>query len=99
MAALQEGTEHTQVLLTTHSADLLEAMEGPAVFDPAGLLAVEAVEGETLVGPIDPASQKTIRDHLYSAGELLRMNQLILDRADVERQKPVTLFDSNEVAA
>jgi predicted ATPase len=99
MAALQEGTEHTQVLLTTHSADLLEAMEGPTAFDPAGLLAVEAFEGETLIGPIDSASQKTIRDHLYSAGELLRMNQLVLDRADVERQKPVTLFDSNEVAA
>lgn len=99
MAALQEGTEHTQVLLTTHSADLLEALEGTTAFNPAELLTVEAVQGETLIGPIDSTSQKTIRDHLFSAGDLLRMNQLMLDLGDVERQRQVTLFDANEVAA
>lgn len=99
MAALHEGTAHTQVLLTTHSADLLEAMEEATDFDPAELLAVEADEGQTRIGPIDATSQNTIREHLYSAGELLRMNQLMLDQADVDRQQRQTLFDTSEAAA
>jgi len=88
MDALTEAGEHTQVLLTTHSADLLEAMEP----DPNGLLAVEARKGETSIGPIDEASKKTIREHLYSAGELLRMDQLELDKRDLERQSESSLF-------
>lgn len=99
MAALREGTEHTQVLLTTHSADLLEAMGEASDFNPGQLLAVESREGETLIGPIDAASSKTIREHLYSAGDLLRMNQFGLDDADLARQRCVTLFESNEAAA
>ena len=83
MEALREATDHTQVLVTTHSTDLLEAMDN----DPLGLLAVEARDGQTFIAPIDAASHKTIRDHLYSAGELLRMEQLDLDRQDLERQE------------
>jgi len=92
MDALIEAAEHTQVLLTTHSADLLEAMES----DPKGLLAVEASEGETFIAPIDEASRKTIREHLYSAGELLRMDQLGPDKGDLQRQSQSSLFELSE---
>jgi predicted ATPase len=88
MDALMEAGEHTQVLLTTHSADLLEAMES----GPNSLLAVEARQGETFIAPIDDASKKTIRDHLFSAGDLLRMDQLELDKKDLERQRQASLF-------
>jgi len=89
MAALNEATEHTQVLLTTHSADLLEAMDA----GEEGLLAVVARQGETQIGPIDPASKQSIRDHLYNAGELLRMDQLEPDDEDVKRQEAALLFE------
>jgi len=92
MDALLEAAEHTQVLLTTHSADLLEAMES----DPTRLLAVEARKGETFIAPIDEASRKTIKDHLYSAGELLRMDQLEPDKADLQRQSESSLFEASE---
>jgi predicted ATPase len=93
MEALEEATEHTQVLLTTHSADLLDAMQFSA---PDSLLAVEARKGETFIAPLDPASRKTMRDHLYSAGELLRMDQLGLDEGDLKRQAQANLFDQCE---
>jgi predicted ATPase len=93
MEALEEATEHTQVLLTTHSADLLDAMQFSA---PDSLLAVESRKGETFIAPLDPASRKTMRDHLYSAGELLRMDQLGLDEEDIKKQAQGNLFDQLE---
>lgn len=82
MDALREAATHTQVLVTTHGADLLDR------FDPEEdhLLAVEFRDGRTEIGPVNPASRAAIREHLYSAGELLRMDQLHPDRLDVERQ-------------
>jgi len=88
MDALKEGKEHTQILLTTHSADLLDKME----LDEGGVLAVETQKGETQIAPIDEASRTAVRDHLYSVGELLRMDQLEPDRGDLVRQQTSTLF-------
>ncbi len=80
--ALEEASENTQVLLTTHSADVLDAIDAQTT----GLLAVEAKEGQTLLAPIDEASRRAVREHLYSAGELLRMDHLEPDKADLKRQ-------------
>ena len=90
MDALNEGKEHTQILITTHSADLLDKMN----FDDAGIavLAVETHQGETCIAPMDEASRKAVRDHLYSVGELLRMDQLQPDRRDLKRQETSLLF-------
>lgn len=88
-SALKEAAEHTQILLTTHSADLLDDDE----LDPSGLLAVESKDGETFMARLDTASQTAIRDHLYSPGELLRMDQLEPDASDRQRQRQATLFD------
>lgn len=82
MDALVEATSHTQVIVTTHSADLLEGL--PA--DGDNILAVHARQGETFIAPIDAASRSAIHDHLYSAGELLRMDQLGPDKSDLLRQ-------------
>jgi hypothetical protein len=35
--------------------------------------------GETVIGPLDQAGRTAIRDRLYTAGELLRLNQLDAD--------------------
>lgn len=89
MDALREATSHTQILLTTHSGDLLDALELPA----DGLLAVVSIDGTTRIAPVDSASTEAIREHLYTPGELLRMNQLEPDARDVERQEQLDLFD------
>ena len=76
MDSLREAATNTQVLLTSHSPDLLDR------FDPDAdtLLVVQANQGATEIGPADPASIESIRTHLYSAGDLLRMDQLQTDR-------------------
>lgn len=90
MDALDEASEHTQILVTTHSADLLDQMEAA----PSGILAVQARKGETFIAPLSEASKDAIRDHLYGAGELLRMDQIEPDEQDIARQKQIPLFDS-----
>lgn len=91
--ALREAASNQQVLVTTHSPDLLDEYESST----DRLLVVQSREGETRIGALDPASRQVIRDHLYSAGELLRMDQLEPDRSDLERQKPLRMFEDVEV--
>ena len=88
MDALREGTRHTQVVITTHSTDLLDQIQ----VDQDGLLVVVSNDGNTEIAPADPASIATIRDHLYSAGELLRVDQLEPDRKELAKQAQIPLF-------
>ena len=59
-------------------------------------MAVESRQGTTFVATIDSASEEAIRNHLYTAGELQRMDQLELDESDVQRQEQMRLFDVDE---
>lgn len=95
MDALREAASRTQVLLTTHSPDLLDQIE----IDRDGLLVVVAEEGTTKIAPADAASLDAIRSHLYPPGSLLRMDQLQPDRADFERQLALDLFATGVEAA
>jgi len=72
MDALREASQHTQILATTHSPDLLDRYNP----ETDSLLAIAAEEGSTSVGSVDDASLTAIRTHLFSAGDLLRMDQL-----------------------
>ena len=69
---LHDGAERAQVLVTSHSADLLDDRQ----ISDDSILAVVARRGETRIGPVDEATRTSLRDQLYTAGELLRMNQL-----------------------
>lgn len=89
MDALRESATHTQVLLTTHSPDLLDQVDP----EQDSLLVVEAREGETRVATADDAALDAIARHLYLPGELLRMDQLQPDPEDLERQQQFVLFD------
>ena len=95
MDALKEATAHTQVLITTHSADLLDAMGD----EPGGLFVVQSKAGETSVARADAGSRQAIESHLFTAGEMLRMDQLEPDAADLRRQAQSTLFDFEEVVS
>lgn len=92
MDALREAASHTQIMVTSHSPDLLDQINP----DSDGLLAVQSRLGTTEVGPVDGASHKAIRDHLYTPGELLRMDQLVPDEQDIKQQEQLH-FDFEEV--
>jgi predicted ATPase len=80
--ALDEATQHTQVLLTTHSADLLAGRD----VSPGQVLVVRNRGGQTQITPVDPASREIIAKELYSLADLQRMDRLDLDEADLKRQ-------------
>lgn len=81
--ALNRASAHTQVIVTSHSPDLLD--------DPSlntdTLLAVVSEGGETRIAPLDEASRQAMRERLFSAGELLRLNQLAPDREVLAAQE------------
>lgn len=81
--ALQRASEQTQVIVTSHSPDLLDDLSLPA----ESLLAVVVERGETKIAPVDEASREALREHLFSAGELLRLNQLAPDRKVLDELK------------
>ncbi|MFP2904133.1 AAA family ATPase [Pyxidicoccus sp. 3LFB2] len=72
MDSLRDASQQRQILITSHSPDLLD---NPNVADHE-LLAVIAEKNETRMGRLDEAGRSALRDHLYTAGELLRANQL-----------------------
>lgn len=72
MDALAEATEHTQIIVTTHSGDLLNLVDLGA----DALIVVTSEGGVSRIGQADRASVEAIRRNLYPPGELLRMDQL-----------------------
>lgn len=72
LEAFRAASAHTQILLTTHSPELIDELD----LDTVCLLAVQFEGGETKIGPIDAASREAVRRHLATPGELLRMDQL-----------------------
>lgn len=87
--ALVRASETTQVLVTSHSPDLLDDQS----IDADAVLAVVSDGGETKIAPLDAASRKVMREHLFSAGELLRMDQLAPDREIIEQQEKAASSD------
>lgn len=88
--ALTKASATTQVMVTSHSPDLLDDRS----IQPEHILAVVTEGGETRIGPLDAASISVMRDHLFSAGELLRLNQLKPDESFLREQsgKQAELF-------
>lgn len=75
LSALHEAQRWTQLLVTSHSPDLLDDKS----IDDSSILAVTLEEGNTRIGPLDQAARTALREHLYTAGELLRRNELSPD--------------------
>jgi len=70
--ALREASVSRQVIVTSHSPDLLDNKD----LDPQALFAVVSIRGSTIIGHLDDAGRSALRDHLYTAGELLSMDML-----------------------
>ena len=91
--SLRAGTKSTQLLVTSHSPDLLD----DRAFEPETLLAVVARDGATTIGTLDERGRKALATHLYTAGELMRMDQLIPSPDAIsEASKAPSLFDFSE---
>jgi predicted ATPase len=88
--SLRDGSRQTQVLVTSHSPDLLDDADIPE----DAILAVVAHEGQTEIGPLDEPTRSVLRKRLYTAGELLRANQLSPDDTNVPRSARLQVFDS-----
>jgi predicted ATPase len=87
--SLRDASRTTQVIVTSHSPDLLDDRDIPDDW----IRPVVAEQGATIIAPLDEAGRSAIRDRLYTPGELLRLDQLRPERkaARNSRQQP-TLF-------
>lgn len=70
--AIRDASRHTQIVITSHSPDLLDRED----VDDTLLRAVTADDGITVVGEVSGLGRDALRDHLFTAGELLRMSRL-----------------------
>jgi predicted ATPase len=70
--AIREASESVQVVMTSHSADLLDSPEIPS----DAIRAVSWENGQSEILGVDYATRSTLHDRLYTAGELLRMGGL-----------------------
>jgi predicted ATPase len=80
--ALTCASTQTQVLVTSHSPDLLDDPD----IDIDAIFSVISEGGDTKIVRLDEDSRDMLRQHLFSAGELLRANQLAPDRKVIEHQ-------------
>ncbi|MGD0205570.1 MAG: AAA family ATPase [Dehalococcoidia bacterium] len=88
---LKDGTARSQILVTTHSPDVLDNRK----IQDSELRLVTSQKGRTIIAPLAEVTRKVIRDRLYSAGELLRMEELRPDESVTQAQQP-SLFGAPE---
>ena len=84
---LLEASGRVQVVITSHSADLLDRDSIPL----DSIVAVVSEDGETRLAPLDDAGRAMLRNHLFTAGELLRMDQLTPD-PELSAPRQLNLF-------
>lgn len=88
---LQHAAKSTQVVITTHSPELLDAKW----ITDRHLRIVEWNAGATRVAPVSDATRQALQGHLMGAGELLRASALepVSPFEDVERPIQHSLFE------
>ncbi|MBN8733121.1 MAG: AAA family ATPase [Acidobacteria bacterium] len=91
--ALFEGIKYSQILVTSHSPDLLDDDK----IDPDSILAVEMQHGVTAVGQLDTSRKSILRDKLFTAGDLLRQSQLTPASRVIDESKQPSLFPPESV--
>ena len=86
------ASKHMQVVLTTHSPDLLDAKW----ITDRHLRLVEWREGATHVAAVSDANREALQSHLMGAGDLLRANALESGPLFDEQIDQATLFEDLE---
>ncbi|MST65140.1 AAA family ATPase [Schaalia hyovaginalis] len=70
--AIRDATKERQVFLTSHSPDLLDSED----IRPEEIFAVRSQSGNTFVDVPDHAAMSALRNSLFTAGELVRADQM-----------------------
>ena len=79
---LKEASSRGAVLVTTHSADLLDAARDEEI------LVCEYASGSTKIGPLSVVQRKIVREGLFSVAELMRSEPLRMEpEASVQRMR------------
>lgn len=86
--AIRDASLHTQLLVTSHSPDLLDRGD----LDPDEILAVQARDGITEIGPLNDYGRTALKTHLFTAGELMRMDEFVPDTSATHHDDPAELF-------
>ncbi|MEI4270860.1 AAA family ATPase [Klenkia sp. LSe6-5] len=79
--ALRDASEQRQVLVTSHSPDLLDDVS----VTTNELVAVRLVDGGTHLARPDLAGREALADSLFTAGELLRADQLLPELPETQQ--------------
>jgi predicted ATPase len=69
---LREAAKTRQVIVTSHSPDLLDRSDIPV----ESILAVSVEDGRTFIGPVNEAGKRILGKRLRTPGELMRINQM-----------------------
>jgi type I restriction enzyme M protein len=77
VGVMRSESSSGQIVLTTHSADLLDFV------DVAELRLVRSEDGKTVVSGLAEYSKKAIRDELFSLGELHRIGGIRAKNEDL----------------
>ena len=75
--ALEEASLTTQVIVTSHSPELIDRRD----VRPESILAVSAADGVTRIGPLDQACRIALDEQHLTAGELLRIGQMAPEKS------------------
>jgi predicted ATPase len=70
---VEAAKKRTQIIITTHSPDLM------SLFDVDVLRVVEMTDEGTKIGPVAEWQKQSIREQLFSTGELMRAEGLWID--------------------
>lgn len=86
---LREGADNSQVVVTTHSSDMLDRPDTPV----DSLLPVIATDGLASIGPVDEVGRSTLARGAFTVGDLMRMQQLLPDAGSVfSNRSQIRLF-------
>ena len=87
---LRHAAEHVQVVVSSHSTDLLDRSD----IAESSIFAVSAEGGETRIGSLRESTRSVLRERLSTPGELMRMNQLHLSSPmEGSKSPPPSIFD------
>jgi predicted ATPase len=89
MEVLKDASDEKQVLITTHSPDLLDQKE----LKDHQIRVVALRNGRTVIAPMSQGDRQAIRERLYTPGELLRIGELSADKTIVsDASEEIDLF-------
>lgn len=93
MDILIDGSYRSQVLITTHSPDILDNKR----LKDNQMLVVESIEGTARITPLTQSIRQIVQERLYTPGELLRGGELETDSNYAEQaDRQLKLFGEVE---